>query len=410
MKRLSIGNGVYTENGKFWVRPWVGGKRTWRKLDAIKQKFAIEEARAKFTDHARAKHGTGKSPFLRDDSPKFKEVAALYAAANCPNRRLESRPGRFSELEKIRVVNLVQFFGEYPASAVKIQLLPKYSEWRRKQIPNKKFNGDRTVDLDFSTLSNVLTYGVAIGQLEYNPISAGRPRYRTKDKIKHSRERMIEGGDAVHRLADYFFDRPQSEVMGWLVIFSALTGCRNIELRGLRVDGTGPETPGWVSGNYLFLRRAKHGINPWIELKGPIADAVECFQHWHATRFPRGSRFFSPWWFPGKTSSILTVSFRQALYRACEALRMPRCSPHGFRSFFVTARRGEGIPDERIAAEIGDRTVSIISQTYGDVPPNWTGAPKLSFLPSKGFPAWDRWNPSKLVFFRPTLTQKASNH
>ena len=45
MKRIAIGHGVYQgEDGSFWARPWVAGRRTWRRLDATKEKLAIAEA------------------------------------------------------------------------------------------------------------------------------------------------------------------------------------------------------------------------------------------------------------------------------------------------------------------------------------------------------------------------------
>jgi hypothetical protein len=44
-----------------------------------------------------------------------------------------------------------------------------------------------------------------------------------------------------------------------------------------------------------------------------------------------------------------------------------------------------------IAGEIGDKTVSLMQSTYGDRPDNWTGGTALSWLPSVGLPAWQRW-------------------
>jgi len=76
-------------------------------------------------------------------------------------------------------------------------------------------------------------------------------------------------------------------------------------------------------------------------------------------------------------------------------LVLPHVTAHGLRSFYVTKRRSDGIADAQIAAEIGDNNVEMISQTYGDRPPNWTGGQKLSFLPSEGLPAWRRWAPAQ---------------
>jgi hypothetical protein len=60
------------------------------------------------------------------------------------------------------------------------------------------------------------------------------------------------------------------------------------------------------------------------------------------------------------------------------------------RAYYVTARRSQGISDAQIAAEIGDSTgASIISSTYGAVPPNWRGGGKIGWLPANGPAAWD---------------------
>lgn len=391
-KRVSIGDGVYKdEAGSFYVRPSIDGKRTWRKLDAVKQRYAIEEARAKFTDHSRAKQGIVKSPFAPADG-MFQALSDAYVAAGCPNKKLEPRAVAFATNEKLRLVPLNAFFGKRIAAMIRIPMLTEYAAWRKPQFKKRGCTGERTIDMEFVTLSNVLHYGVAIGEVEFNRVAVGRPRYRKAEDIQRSKERAIKSGDDLHRLAEYFFDSWKSEVMGWLVIFSALTGCRNEELRALRLDGTSAETPGWISGNQLFLRRAKRGIHPWKEIKDELADALECFRYWHEMRFPAGTRHFTPWWFPGQSRGQMQKdSFRHAVYRACSDLELPRVSPHGFRSFYVTKRRSEGAPDVQIAIEIGDKTVAVISESYGDVPPNWVGQEKLSFMPKEGLPAWARW-------------------
>lgn len=62
---------------------------------------------------------------------------------------------------------------------------------------------------------------------------------------------------------------------------------------------------------------------------------------------------------------------------------------HGLRAFYVSVRRSEGAPDGQIAAEIGDKSVSLIQHTYGSIPPGWQGGAELSFLPKEAMPAWD---------------------
>jgi hypothetical protein len=44
MKKTAIGNGVYrASNGALYIRPWIDGKRTWRKLQSTQYYQAINE-------------------------------------------------------------------------------------------------------------------------------------------------------------------------------------------------------------------------------------------------------------------------------------------------------------------------------------------------------------------------------
>ncbi|MDB6020030.1 MAG: hypothetical protein JWR19_4519, partial [Pedosphaera sp.] len=102
--------------------------------------------------------------------------------------------------------------------------------------------------------------------------------------------------------------------------------------------------------------------------------------------------------FPGRLKdsgvSVFKSALGQGLRRACKSLDIkPDRTPHGLRSYYVTKRRSDGATDREVAAEIGDKTVSLIQDTYGDIPENWRGGKKLSWLPKEGLPAWRRWDP-----------------
>lgn len=394
--RKQVATGVYKDqNGKFWIRPWVNRKRTWRKLQAIAHRYAVIEAASKKTDHQRAKVGLAKDPFApRGDN--FREMAEMYLAASCPNNCLEPRPPEFCAVEKTRLKFLTQFFGTTPLDDIKIPKLHDYRIWRVTYCRRGK--GNRTVDMDMCTLSNVISYAVAIGRIEMNYIKHGRPRFQKSAAVSRSRERAPASADQVHKIAEFFFRTLKSEVNGWLVLFSMMTGCRNVELRKLRMDAKTHDEPGFIQANCLFIRRAKGGVNPFIQITDEIAEMIDCFLYWHQCRYPE-----SPWYFPGWVTGepIQKDSLRNAMYAACAHYQFRNFTPHGLRSFYVTKRRGDGIFDSQIASEIGDKTTSLISQTYGDVPPNWLGRVKLSFKPSTGLPAWLQWQPpeQKIVTF-----------
>ena len=242
--------------------------------------------------------------------------------------------------------------------------------------------------MELVTLSNVLNYGVAIEVIETNPVHHGRPRFRHHSRVAHCRDFAPKSGDELHAIGEELFRSRKSEVLGWMWLFAALTGCRTSELRRLRLDAASEDEPGFVSNNYLFLSRSKGGVNPYALVTLELADLLKCFHYWHQCRYPSSS-----WYFPGRTgkTTIDPTSLAHALARVCARLEIPKRTAHGARSYFVTLRRSQGVNDFQIATEIGDKDVSLISKTYGDRPPNWSGGKPLSWLPSQGLPCWSRW-------------------
>lgn len=395
MKR--IGDGVYQSKTGFFIRVTINGRRTWRKLDAIAKKEAKEEAEAKRTDLGRSKVGMAKSPFeVRGNT--VKELVALYIGANCPNTRLESRPAAFCKSEETKLAHIVAFMGNRSADALRLPVCIEYKNWRCKRISeNRKGDGRRTCELEQVSLSNVLNYAVALGKIDQNMIRHGRPKFQTRDRVRHSREVALQSGDQLHALAEYFFKDKKSHVFAWQMLFQAFTGCRTSEILLLRTDATSISDPGFIEGGYLWLRRSKKGVHPYSAIGAEFERLIECHRNWLSIRYPK-----SPWYFPGFSKygveCVDKDSFGHALSAACKALNLPHMTPHGIRSFYVTKRRSEGLLDAQVAAEIGDKTVALISQTYGDLPPNWKGpnGKPISWFPSEGFPSWLRWQRAEL--------------
>lgn len=382
MRRTVVSRGVYKDElGGFWIRPWVAGKRTWRKLRSTKTKHAIEEAAGLLSQQARAGLGLARDPI---GGIRLGNLADDYLAAGCPNRRLESRPGAFADGERARVSNLKRFFGARDPAAIRLPDCHAYRRWR-VAVKQRRGTGDRAAELDLVTLSNVLNYGVSIGQLDVNWVRSGRPRFRKLSDVRHSRDRAPANAEMIHRLASHFFARRQSEVLGWQLLFAAYTGCRVSELLRLRLDATTPDQPGFVAGGFLFIRRSKGGVSPFVAIGPELQAVVDRHRKWCASRFPG-----SPWYFPGRLPSkhVDTSSLGHGLPRACAAIGCPPVTPHGLRSYYVTKRRSDGVADAQIAAEIGDKTVTLIHQTYGDRPANWSGGDPLTWAPKDTPPAW----------------------
>lgn len=381
MKRTAKGAGVYqSADGRFWARPWLAGRRTWRLL-------AATTARAAFKEVASAS--------WRDSADNFAALANLWLDANCPNSRLEPQPQRIPAETK-RVENLVSFFGKHHPDEIRPTLLPAFAAWRMRQCV--KGSGERTVDLDLVTLSSVLTYGVLKGVCEFNAVKTHRPKYRKASDVRHARVVMPPSADAIHQLADHFFSDFRSEVFGWQALFAMFTGNRTSELLRLRTDARTVDDPGFIQWaknpkpdgplGLLHIQRSKHGMNPEVIIGAEFADMLACHKRWLRDRYPK-----NPFYLPGKLDKqpVMKNSFSHALRRACVALGLPHITPHGFRAYYVTKRRSDGAADTVIAGEIGDATVSLMQTTYGDRPKSWLGGEPLGWLPASGLPAWKKF-------------------
>jgi integrase len=235
-----------------------------------------------------------------------------------------------------------------------------------------KLSGKVSVDVELTVLSCVLSWAVASEFIEYNFIGTQRPRQVRGSEVRHCRDLAPESGDELHQLAMELFSKPDSEVFGWQLFMEAFTGCRTSEVLALRMDAR-PSQPGFVDGEYLWLKRLKRGVNPYAMIHPALREMIEAHHEWHRTRFPDGS----PWWFPGQSIGLPpdAGSLTRTMQRAAQNLGLPPRISHGLRSFYVTVRRSQGASDAQIAAEIGITSVKLIRETYGDIPPTGKDVP-----------------------------------
>jgi len=240
---------------------------------------------------------------------------------------------------------------------------------------------------------------VQLELLDFNRVRSMRPRLRedqprrssTAVRIRKSREVMPADGDQITKIALLLFEDPRSEVLSWQFLWAVFSGCRTSELLRMRLDARNDSEPGFMHGDFVYVRRSKGGFNPFLKLSRDFRQMVDCFLRWHAVRHPGIA-----WFFPGRrnASGIIQAvdknALGHALRRSSKALGFGHITPHGCRAYYVTMRRRQNATDALIAAEIGDRTVAMISQTYGDLP----GGVDLSCLPREGLPAWQLWRSS----------------
>ena len=395
MSYIHLGHSIYRDSrtGFLYERPKISGKRTWRKLDSQLLKYARAELAAKRSDQARARQGLARCPYGPDQFT-VGQLIGKYRDARCPTRNLEPRVDPYLKSETDRLDKLLPYWKDIQADAIKVKHCGEYFSYRKRQM-REGVHGGRAVDLELTTLNNCLRWSLITGRLEVNRLDIARPKYRGKT-IRHCREFMPLDGDELHALARFLFENPRSEALGWQLLLTAMTGCRTSEVLRLRRDAKTRQQAGFIEGDWLWLQRSKGGVNPFAAIHPALRECLDALDLWHAQRQSgrKGQRrqARSPFFVPGRLpdAPMDATALTHALERAGAVVAKAHRTSHGLRAYYVTMRRSEGIADGQIAAEIGDRSgPAIISQTYGDIPPNWKGAAKLSWMPDEAKPAWD---------------------
>ena len=360
---------------------------TFRTLKQTNLKLAKEELAKRVTARL-----AGKDPCAKEKQVGLTVggVIRKYQHDDYPDQQRQERPARMHELEERNCLTLLEFWDRIRVEDVTIANCDRYHDWRCRRIVRGV--GHRAVDLDLNTLSNAFLWGCRCELVKINPL-ATRPRYCSEKHIHHCREFMPADAEQLHKLARLFFQgkRPRSAVLGWQSLVEAMTGLRTCEVLQLRTDAAAYE-PGWVTpdGLSLCIRRAKgqENVNPFVKIHEGLRAVLDELTAWKGRRYPK-----SPWFFPSpedRRSAVGSTALAHALLRVSKKLGK-KITSHGFRAFYVTARRSHGISDVQIAFEIGHTTGgTTLAAVYGGVPPHWlTGeGPKMSWLPT-GKPAWE---------------------
>lgn len=315
----------------------------------------------------------------------FAILAKRYLSAGCPDKQGVARSERHQAEESVRLDNLRGHFGRIPLVGLSIRDCAQYGAANSER--------PRAADLDLQTLSNLCWFAVAERVLTTNPV-LGRARTRKSKEVVHCRSSMPRDGDELHRVARALLSSRQSEATGWQFLFESFTGVRTNECLAMRMDATKRGEPGFVENDWLYVRRSKSGGFPYVRIDSDLRALLSAHHAWHAGR--------SPWYFPGPSIAfpLDRTTLTRRLAAVCPRLGVSRITSHGLRSFFVTAKRSQGIPDNQIAAMIGNTTVALIQSTYGDLPLSWSGGDPLLFMPKNGLPAWASESDAVTVDFK----------
>ena len=361
-----VERGIYkeTHTGAFYERPTINGRRTWRKLDGHLLRLARESFLARRTDYARFKQGLAKNPYEEKVL-----ISDFFSEKLLCGRKIS------------RAKHLLAYFGSMAISDINQKTIADYARWRKGNSKRKTVG--RAVELELSELNNIFATAVRRGTISYNPLRDLSLRGHRENAVVHCRDCAPSSAEELHELARLAFEGRKSEVLGWQLLFQAYTGCRTSEAISLRWDAR-VGSPGHIEGEWLWIKRSKGGVNPFVVLHPDLRELLKRMELWRLSRYPS-----SPWFFPSirgeGNEHVEAQSLAHFMKRVCGTYGFKRMTPHGLRSFYVTVRRGQGISDGQIAAEIGDKTgAAIIATTYGSIPPNWRAQKPLSWVPEAG--------------------------
>jgi integrase len=384
-----VSGGIYRgSTGALYERPWIDGRRTWRKLSALTIRAAKLERAKKRSDQGLSTIGLAKNPYGPIADSTVAALLDFYVKKGCPRANHRARAGRQLDDDLFRVKMLQDFFGTRLATAVNLSDCERYHKWRRERL--RSGTGDRTVDLELTTLSAAFRCAIRYQRetgIKTNPVRENRVIFTDLEKVRHARDVQPRDADELHRIARYFFDVRESEVLGWLMLFQAFTGRRINELVGLRADAKDEDQPGfWDATSLYFKRRISHkGTAGFIKIDDPLRSLMGAHRCWLRSRYPKVN-----WYFPGP-DGLLHVdkcSLTRGLARATALLELPHRTSHGLRSYHVNVLRSDGIEDHEIALRIGQKSAGkMIVDVYGERRPD-----KIGFLPMKGPPAWEEFS------------------
>lgn len=383
-KRVKSGIYRHLPTGTLYERGKIDGKRTFRVLPSQTITEAVSDREELRTKRRRIDLGL-ESP--HDEKLKWTvaKVLEVYRDADCPDRRMAKRPSRSEAEEKRRVETLLRFFTHQLVRDLNRSVCADYGAWRMKRV-REGFDGRRSVEAELVTLSNALDFS----HISTEPVR-NRKRFYQPSKARHARDCAPASGDELHEICILMFaGNFRTQVLAWQALFEAFTGIRTNEALLLKVSAKRREQAGFVErGKWLWLHRSKSGVNPWVvlDVRPELRKLIAAHREWLKKYYPD-----SPWYFPSAEdpNKPVTISaLNRYLSRLHKSGDLPRkITSHGLRAFYVLVRRSQGIADGQIAAEIGDKTTTLIASTYGGIPPKWKGGPEISFMPTKGKPAW----------------------
>ena len=405
------------KNRPWYVRVPVPGEKNprWKKVGEAHELETATAAARELLLKARV----GGNPFTELwEAARYRSALTVgavldaWVAAGCPetngNRRSEAQRDR--QLAALK--NSRAWWNDRNAITITGPTLHAFALWRRGQVRDGA-GGDRTIDIELTTLSNCFAWAAAVGKVEANPF-ATRPRFRRSDDVEHCNQFMPADDDELHKLCGLLISAApvgrdsveplNHRVAGAQLLFQALTGLRPGEPGCLRLNARyaegrpapGHRYPVTLEGKpreLLAVQRLKGGINPAVEVHPALAAFLGRWLPYVRATWPETTFFFPdpadpkrPFIDPEDTRKRLNTR----LNAAATALGLPERHPHAMRAFYVRVRRSHGFRDAGIAEELGQGSgPKEIVRCYGDQRGIF-GDGQFDWLPTAPVrPAWE---------------------
>lgn len=396
--------------------PNKSGCQTWggfqtepeAKAAAVLLRSAIERGDTKFLDALRKR-----------SVDRLGDLLESYLAAGCPDRH--GRPRAAGPLSncKRHIEGPLKWFADHSAAHLTERDRESYLEHRRQTVAHG--TGERTTELELTTLNDALHWTWRNGDLKELPRSMRRTFVRSED-VAHARESMPADAVELHAIAAWQFQH--EPVYGWLTLFKAFTGLRDAECQLLLahpkrsgldyppgfIDTTAP-TEGKPGHSYLRIQRVKRGRNPRVTLDDPqrpwIRPLLDMIRAWRAANPQLGDRIGIK---PDAPVRLFPDAWKhtRSIALAAEALGLPRRTGHALRAYYATTRLAQGNPPEIVAVELGQGSGDeLVRDVYGADPDDFdlthftSLADRFTWVPKDEAkkPAWTWWTerPSNII-------------
>jgi hypothetical protein len=414
----------------WYIRIRVGGRLRWICLATHDPAEAVRRAKVRLeTRDANADQFAALlDQTQRRATTTLGQLATRWQAAGYADPAGRPRTPAQQARQRTLLEAALPWWAERSVASITPGTRAAYADHRRAQVAQRATShpthtGDRAVDLELTTLSNLCRWALEREHIRTNPF-AGRLRLRAPEAVRHSHHDMPASDDELHLIARTLIELGQP-VIAAQVLLQALTGLRPGEPGALRVDGI-PHGHSYPPGHVysltadgietqrLAVAREKGGINPAVHIHPTLRAFLDAWLPYRAQHWP-----CSPWWFPAlhdpaqpmaQLGKSAASPFSRWFAVAVEQLRLPRRRPHALRAYYVRVRRSQGIDDARIGSELGERTgATLIVRTYG-APDAIVGDGRFDWLPSDGTaPAWDwyRQQTAASNIVTPTFRQAA---